>query len=94
MPKPAPRSEIRERIAEQNEDAVVLEPAILDAAIVGMTSDGRVVYDRTKIVDVLLEDTPKATREEIEEHVSFNTEGSLPSMGEYAPVLVEFFGPP
>jgi hypothetical protein len=83
--------DVRERIREQNEDAILLDPPCLDSAIVGMTHDGRVVYDRARLVDAFVKDAPGMSHEDAEEHVCHNTERALPYMGEHAPVLLVVF---
>jgi len=67
----------RERIADSLENAVFLEPAVYDEAIIGVAHrfgmDPVVEYDRTMVIDILARDM---TREEAEEFFEFNIIGS------------------
>lgn len=83
MPSP-----IRERILESIEDAMFLEPAEFDQAIVGVAerADGMVVvaYDRERCIEVLMRDMD---RDEAEEFFNFNTVSAW--MGELTPVFLD-----
>lgn len=83
---------IREEIMEQfpDEEIIFLDPPeTFDPAIVGVTVDGRVVYERAKIIDGFCVKGGMC-RSNAEEHVSFNTERALPYMGERAPILLVY----
>ena len=69
------------------EDAIVFDNPEFDPAIVGVTEDGRVVYDYEKMVAHLME------KDEIEaidaiEFIDYNTIRALPYAGENAPVIM------
>jgi hypothetical protein len=78
----------RELIAEMLEEAIFLEPATFDEAILGIAErfgmDPVVCYDRTRCIDILARDMP---REEAEEFFEFNTIGAW--MGDATPVFVD-----
>jgi len=49
--------EVIERVAEWNEDAIVLEPrSTFNRAIIGSDTDYRIVYSVKRIIDALMED--------------------------------------
>lgn len=78
----------REKIAELCEEAMLLEPAEFDEAILGIATraDGMMVvaYDRTTCIDILARHTP---REEAEEWFEFNTSSAW--VGGGTPVFVD-----
>lgn len=78
----------RERISGMLEEALFLEPADFDAAILGIAERfgmGPVVcYDRTRCIDILAQAMP---REEAEEFFEFNTIGAW--MGDCTPIFVD-----
>jgi hypothetical protein len=78
----------RDRITDQLEDALFLEPATFDEAIIGIAERGTsvavVCYDRTRCIDILARDMP---REDAEEFFEFNVLGSW--VGDMTPVFVD-----
>ena len=58
-------------------------------AIVGVSTDGRVIYDYKKLVSCFIAEG--LTEEEAREHISYNVEGSLRGLGEHAPILMRSF---
>jgi len=78
----------RDRILDQLDECVFLEPAAFDEAILGIAERvdqlSVVCYDRTKCIDILARDMP---REDAEEFFEFNTIGAW--MGEFTPVFVD-----
>ena len=78
----------RERIMDEMENAIFLEPKDFDEAIIGVTyrfGMGPVVaYDRTIVIDILARDMP---REDAEEFFEFNTIGAW--MGDLTPVFID-----
>lgn len=70
-----------------HEDAVVLESPDYLSAIVGVSDDGRVIYDYDKMAQCLME-TDGMTYEEATEFIDFNTLGALPYMGEKRPIIL------
>lgn len=74
-------------VANGHEDAIVLENYSYDDALVGVTEDGRAVYDYTKMVDWLMM-TQGFDQDEAVEWIEYNTIRALPYMGELAPVIM------
>ena len=78
----------REEITARLEEALFLEPASMDEAIIGVAErfgmDPVVCYDRTRVIDILARDMP---REDAEEFFEFNTIGAW--MGDATPVFVD-----
>ncbi|MBP5364569.1 MAG: helix-turn-helix transcriptional regulator [Bacteroidales bacterium] len=69
------------------EDTVVLESPDYLSAIVGISNDGRLIYDYEKMVEHLVA-TDGMDYEEACEFIDFNTIGALPYMGEKRPVIM------
>ena len=69
------------------EDVVILENYSYDDALVGVTEDGRAVYDFDKMVDWLME-TEGFTREDAVEWIEYNTIRALPYYGAEAPIVL------
>ena len=78
----------RERIADSIEDALFLDLADYDDAIIGVAErfgmDPVVAYDRTMVIDILARDM---SREDAEEFFEFNTIGAW--MGKNTPVFID-----
>ena len=78
----------RARISDLLEEAIFLEPATFDAAILGVAErfgmNPVVCYDRSRCIDILARDMP---RDEAEEFFEFNTIGAW--MGEGTPIFVD-----
>lgn len=58
-----------------------------DNALIGVSEDGRVIYDFEKMVDWLIEEE-NMTDEEAVEWIEYNTIRALPYMGEGAPIIM------
>ena len=58
-----------------------------ETALIGVTCDGRTVYDFDKMVDWLIE-TEGFTDEEAVEWIEYNTVRALPYMGSDHPIIV------
>ena len=69
-------------------DAVVLESPDYLSAIVGVSNDGRVIYDYEKMVQCLME-TEGMDYEEAMEFVNFNTLEAVPYMGYKQPIILD-----
>ena len=79
----------REEMAELNEELMFLEPEYFDKAIVGVVANmctNAVCYDRSKIIEILMEEDGM-TEEEALEYFDFNIMGSW--VGKYTPVYLE-----
>ena len=73
--------------AELPEDALVFDNFSYDGAIIGYTTDGKVVYDYDKMVVELMEDEGWSDLEAIE-WIDYNTIRSIPYAGEKAPIIM------
>jgi len=72
--------EVIERIAENNEDAIVLEPrSTFNRAIIGSDTDYRIVYSVKRIIDALMEDNEIDETDALE-HFEYNTLGTFRGM--------------
>lgn len=69
------------------EDVIVFDRCGYDDALIGVTEDGRAVYDYRKMVAWLIEQDGM-TEEEAEEWIAYNTIGSLPSAGSRGPIIM------
>lgn len=69
------------------EDVVILENYSYDDALIGVTEDGRAVYDFDKMVSWLME-TEGFTQDEAVEWIEYNTIRALPYAGPDAPVIM------
>ena len=77
-----------ERLLENGYDGVkYLTNYSYDSALIGVTDDGRAVYDYELMVEWLM-DTEGWSYEDAAEWVSYNTLRALPYMGEDAPIVV------
>jgi hypothetical protein len=69
------------------DDVIVLENYSYDDALVGLTVDGRAVYDFDKMVAWLVE-TKGFTEEDAIEWIEYNTIRALPYAGPGAPIIM------
>lgn len=77
-----------ERLLENGYVGVVfLTEYSYDDALIGVTEDGRAVYDYEKMIQWLM-DTEEWSCEEAMEWIDYNTLRSLPYMGEGAPIIM------
>lgn len=77
-----------ERVLEAGyEGVILLSDYSYDEALIGVTEDGRAVYDYEKMISWLVE-TEGWTPEEAEDWVSYNTIRALPYMGDRAPLIM------
>lgn len=68
------------------DDVVLLENYSYDDALIGVTEDGRAVYDFDKMVAWLME-TEGFTEMDAIEWIEYNTIRALPYMGPEAPLI-------
>ena len=73
--------------AELPEDAIIFDNMSYDGSIVGVTTDGRVVYDYEKMVEELMCDE-EWSYEEAAEWIDYNTIRSIPYAGENRPIIM------
>lgn len=69
------------------DDVKLLSNYSYDDALVGVTEDGRAVYDYDKMVEWLVK-TQGFTEEEAVEWIDYNTIRTLPYMGEDSPIIM------
>jgi hypothetical protein len=69
------------------EDAVVFDNPEFDAAIIGVSEDGRAIYDYNKMVAHLME-TDGMSELEAVEFIDYNTLRAIPYAGEHAPIVM------
>jgi hypothetical protein len=73
--------------SELPEDALVFDNLAYDNAIIGISSDGRVVYDYEKMIDGLIVNE-EFTYEDAAEWIDYNTIRSIPYYGNMAPIVM------
>lgn len=75
--------------AELPEGVIILGDMFMayDNSIIGVTTDGRVVYDYDKMVEELMQDE-EWNYEEVVEWIDYNTIRSLSYAGENAPIIM------
>jgi hypothetical protein len=74
-------------LAAGYDNVVILENYSYDDALVGVTEDGRAVYDFDKMIDWLVK-TEGMTVDEAVEWIEYNTIRALPYAGPEAPVIM------
>lgn len=85
---PLTMKELKDILCERgHEGAVVFESPDYLGAIVGVSDDGRVIYDYDKMARCLME-SDGMSYEEAVEFVDFNTLGALSSMGKNRPIIM------
>ena len=73
-----------------NESTLVFDNPDYDNAIIGVTHDGKAVYDYDEMVYCLMKEE-NMSEEDAMGFIDYNTIRSLPYAGEYAPVIVYLF---
>ena len=73
--------------AELPEDAILFDNMSYDSSIVGVTTDGRVVYDYDKMIEELMQDEGWSYEDAVE-WIDYNTIRSIPYAGENAPIIM------
>lgn len=77
-----------ERIIDAGyEDVIILSNYSYDDALIGISEDGRAIYDYYKMVEWLMREE-NFTEEEAIEWIDYNTIRALPYMGAYAPIIM------
>lgn len=74
-------------IAAGHDDTLILENYSYDDALIGVTEDGRAVYDFSKMVDWLV-DTEDMDLIEAIEWIEYNTIRALEYAGPKAPIIM------
>lgn len=79
---------IRDEICDMGgEDALMFDNPDFDEAVIGLTTDGRVVYDFDRMVEDMAR-RDGVTPEDAMEFIDYNTIRSTPYAGENAPVVM------
>ena len=73
--------------SELPEDAIVFDNMSYDSSIIGVTTDGRVVYDYDKMIEELMQDE-EWSYEEAAEWIDYKTIRALPYAGDNAPIIM------
>ena len=76
--------ELREELPE---DAIVFDNMSYDGSIIGVTTDGRVVYDYDKMIEELMQDEEWSYEDAIE-WIEYNTIRALPYAGPNGPIIM------
>lgn len=78
-----------ERIQElaQEDGTVILRDPDYADALIGITEEGRAVYELNKMVECLVQNDGM-TPEEAADFIMYNTLRSLPYMGDKAPIIM------
>lgn len=74
-------NELRDFITEEHEEAVVFNIPSYDNAIVGLSEDGRVIYDYDLMIKELTNNTA-LTEDEAIQYIDYNTIRTLPYIEE------------
>ena len=69
------------------EEVLILDNHAYDKSIIGITEDGRLIYDFEKMIQEFMEDEDCDETEAIE-WLEYNTMRALPYMGERAPIII------
>lgn len=69
------------------EDAIIFENPDYDSAIIGVSDDGRVIYDYDKMLAHLM-DTDGMEMLDAADFISYNTIRALPYAGECGPIIM------
>ena len=87
MPQPT-LEEIKQWLCDQgNEESVVFENPDYVSAIIGVSEDGRVIYDYNLMIESLMK-SDNMTYDEASEFIDYNTIRALPYMGEKTPIVM------
>ena len=79
-------SEVREALCE---DAIILENPSFDESIIGISDNGRVVYDFNEMIKELMDRENMSELEAIE-FLEYNTLRAIPYMGKEAPIIMRY----
>ena len=87
------RDSLDDYCLERDFSTILFENPAFDKSIVGITDDGRLVYDYEKMIDELAEDD-EISHEEAQEFIDYNTMRALPYIGpqenrQYVPIILE-----
>ena len=71
-----------------SEGAIILDNSAFDNSIIGVTLDGRLIYDYDKMIEELIEDDGMSFDEAME-WIDYNTIRALPYAGSGAPIIIQ-----
>lgn len=71
-------------------DSIVLDDESYDNSIIGVTLDGRIIYDYDLMIEELMQDDDCSMEEAID-WIEYNTLRAIPYMGNKAPVIVNSY---
>ena len=80
-----PLTETQKELAMER-SAVLLDPDYCDKAIISITSDGSLIYDKAKLISIFAKEE-ECSEEESAEHIAYNTERALAYMPDPKPIL-------
>lgn len=70
------------------EGAIILDNSAFDNSIIGVTLDGRLIYDYDKMIEEIIEDDGMSFDEAME-WIDYNTIRALPYAGIGAPIIIQ-----
>ena len=70
------------------EGAIILDNSAFDNSIIGVTLDGRLIYDYDKMIEELIEDDGMSFDEAME-WIDYNIIRALPYAGSGAPIIIQ-----
>lgn len=70
------------------EGAIILDNSAFDNSIIGVTLDGRLIYDYDKMIEELIEDDGMSFDEAME-WIDYNKIRALPYAGSGAPIIIQ-----
>ena len=70
------------------EGAIILDNSAFDNSIIGVTLDGRLIYDYDKMIEELIEDDGMSFDEAME-WIDYNTIRALPYAGSGSPIIIQ-----
>lgn len=68
-------------------NSIVLDDESYDNSIIGVTLDGRIIYDYDLMIEELMQDDDCSMEEAID-WIEYNTLRAIPYMGNKAPIIV------
>lgn len=81
--------EVKDYLCEHGyEETIVFENPGFPEAFIGVSEDGRAVYDFEKMCESLMDEWGGAEYTDAVEFIEYNTIRALPYMGEMAPVVM------
>ncbi len=82
---------LKEKLADyMQDDTIIFADYDYEDACIGISEDGRAVYDYDKMV-LWLTETKGYTEDEAVEWIEFNTIRALPYMGDMRPIILHRF---